>query len=164
MANRSSFAFKGGAELEAVLAGLPGKLGDQVLNKILRKAAGKGVRRARELSSNADVTGETTRSIGVVSNRAANTVTFGPRRGNGFKGQTAHLLEYGTAPHIIKAKPGKVLNFPGGPAASVSHPGSAAQPFMRPAYDETKDEMLQSIKDQCLAIIADGFRNVTRIK
>ena len=161
MANSSGITFRGIEELDEVLAGLPGAFGDKVVDKILRKAARPFLVAAKALSSNADVTGETTRSIGIIANRKNNTITVGPRRGNGYKGHTAHLLEYGTAPHIIKAKAaGGLLSFNGNAYASVNHPGTAAQPFMRPAYDATGQLMVESIKDQCREIIASGFKSV----
>ena len=132
------------------MAGLPGKFGDQVIDKILKKAAAPLIKQAKEISSNADVTGNLTRSIGAQANRKNRSITVGPRRGNGFKGYHAHLLEYGTAPHLIKTKNGK----------EREHPGSAAFPFMRPAYDETAQQMVESIKDQCREIILANFKTV----
>jgi len=46
--------------------------------------------------------------------------------------------EYGTLPHVIEAKPGGVLHFKGSGGEDVfvkrvNHPGTQAQPFMRPA-------------------------------
>lgn len=160
MAN-TGFQLDGFDQLSEVLAGLPGKLGEQVVDKILRKAAQPMLRKAKELSSNADVTGDTTKSIGILANRKANSIKLGPRRGGGFKGYTAHLLEYGTAPHIIRAKAaGGLLHFAGTYVAEVHHPGMAAQPFMRPAFDATHGAVVQSIKDQCAEIIASGFKSV----
>lgn len=47
----------------------------------------------------------------------------------------SHLVEFGTKPHIIRAKNKKVMvingDFVGG---EVHHPGAKAHPFMRPAY------------------------------
>ena len=148
-------------ELDQVLAGLPGALGGRVVDKILRKAGQPMLRRARALSSNADVTGDTTKSLGFISNRKANSLTFGPRRGNGFKGYVAHILEYGAAPHLIKAKAaGGLLRWAGGAAPQVNHPGIAAQPFMRPAFDETQGAVVESIKAQCKEIIVSEFKSV----
>ncbi|MGW1174555.1 HK97 gp10 family phage protein [Kitasatospora sp. NPDC002543] len=44
-------------------------------------------------------------------------------------------VEYGTAPHVIVPKDKKALFWPGArhPVARVNHPGTRAQPFMRPA-------------------------------
>lgn len=158
---KTGFELEGFDALEQVLAGLPGKFGDQVVDKILRKAAAPYVKRAKELSSNADVTGDTTKSIGIIADRKTNSIIVGPRRGNGYKGFVAHILEYGAAPHLIKAKAaGGHLSFNGKAYTQVQHPGIAPQPFLRPAFDETKDQMVQSVKDQCAEIIATGFRSV----
>ncbi len=48
-------------------------------------------------------------------------------------------VEYGTAPHVIKPTKKKALYWPGAahPVASVNHPGTAAQPFLRPAIEMT---------------------------
>lgn len=45
------------------------------------------------------------------------------------------FVEYGTSPHEIHARAGGALAWPGGahPVAEVQHPGTQAQPFMRPA-------------------------------
>jgi len=152
---------EGFEQLDQVLAGLGLKLGAQVVDKVLRKAAAPLVRRAKELSSNADVTGETTKSIGIIANKKTNSITVGPRRGGQFKGYTAHLLEYGTAPHIIKAKAGGgLLAFGGTFTKEVQHPGIAAQPFIRPAFDATKGQVVESVKSQLAEIIATQFKSV----
>jgi hypothetical protein len=45
-------------------------------------------------------------------------------------------VEYGTKPHVIEAKPGKVLRFQVGErivyTRRVNHPGTRAQPYVRP--------------------------------
>lgn len=44
-------------------------------------------------------------------------------------------VEYGSGPHIITPKTKKALYWPGAdhPVAKVNHPGTPAQPFLRPA-------------------------------
>ncbi|NEB83969.1 HK97 gp10 family phage protein [Streptomyces anulatus] len=51
----------------------------------------------------------------------------------------AAAVEYGTAPHVIKPTNKKALYWPGArhPVAQVNHPGTRAQPFMRPAIEMT---------------------------
>ncbi|OJY34644.1 MAG: hypothetical protein BGP11_08490 [Rhodobacterales bacterium 65-51] len=49
----------------------------------------------------------------------------------------AHLVEFGTAPHIN-----------GGKFAGSQHPGTAPQPFVRPAWDATQGRALVIITDQ----------------
>lgn len=51
----------------------------------------------------------------------------------------AAAVEYGTSPHVIKPKYKQALYWPGAahPVAQVNHPGTAAQPFLRPAIELT---------------------------
>jgi HK97 gp10 family phage protein len=51
----------------------------------------------------------------------------------------AAAVEYGTAPHVIVPKNRKALYWPGAahPVAKVNHPGTRAQPFLRPAIELT---------------------------
>jgi hypothetical protein len=161
MANSSGISFKGFDELEAVLAGLGPKLGPQTVNKVFNKAAKPLVKRAKELSSNADVTGETTKSIGILNNRKNGGISVGPRRGGGYKGNKAHLLEYGVAPHIIRAKAADgLLHFAGTYTHEVHHPGIAAQPFMRPAADSMLPQVIEGAKAGFREIIETEFKSV----
>jgi HK97 gp10 family phage protein len=52
----------------------------------------------------------------------------------------AAAVEYGTAPHVIKPKYKRALYWPGAahPVAQVNHPGTRAQPFLRPAIELTE--------------------------
>lgn len=161
MGKKSGISFKGFEDLDAVLAGLGPKLGPQTVNKVLNKAAKPLIKRAKALSSNADVTGETTKSIGVLNNRKNGGISVGPRRGNGYKGHHAHLLEYGVAPHVIRAKAeGGLLHFAGTFTPEVQHPGIAAQPFMRPAADETLPQVIDEAKAGFREIIETEFKSV----
>lgn len=54
----------------------------------------------------------------------------------------AHLVEFGTAPHIN-----------GGLFAGSQHPGTAPRPFARPAWDANKDAALQKIAAELAAEI-----------
>ncbi len=69
-----------------------------------------------------------------------------------FSSKKAHLLEYGTGPHVIpkkgKRKNQKVLKIGDGFAKTVYHPGSRAFPFLRPALDENKDEVIRVMEDE----------------
>nr|WP_301538897.1 HK97-gp10 family putative phage morphogenesis protein [Pseudogemmobacter hezensis] len=53
------------------------------------------------------------------------------------KAPHAHLVEFGTAPHIN-----------GGKFAGTKHPGTAPQPFARPAWDEDKEAVLKRIGEE----------------
>ncbi len=52
-------------------------------------------------------------------------------------------VEVGTGPHDIVPNKAGALFWPGAahPVAIVHHPGTAAQPFMRPALDENKPQI-----------------------
>lgn len=60
----------------------------------------------------------------------------------------AHLVEYGTRPHVIRAKSGHVLNI--GPlhiiAKSVHHPGAKPNPFLELAAAQSKGRIEQELK------------------
>ena len=57
----------------------------------------------------------------------------------------AEYVEFGTKPHEIRAKKGKALAFRmGGQTVivkSVKHPGTRAQPFVRPAFEAWVDTL-----------------------
>lgn len=62
----------------------------------------------------------------------------------------AHLVEDGTGPHKIAAKKGVTI----GPLVirgTVEHPGARPQPFMRPAYDTGKRQVLPIYRKRVLA-------------
>lgn len=52
----------------------------------------------------------------------------------------AAAVEFRTAPHVIKPKYKRALYWPGArhPVAQVNHPGTRAQPFLRPAIEMTE--------------------------
>lgn len=66
---------------------------------------------------------------------------------------SAHLVEFGTGPHVIRPRKDASfgrLSFTGGDGGRVTpsivnHPGAAPHPFMRPAFDETKQASLDII-------------------
>lgn len=64
------------------------------------------------------------------------------------KAYHAHLVEFGTAPHIN-----------GGKFAGSKHPGTAPQPFARPAWDATQAEVLARIKDDMAAAIMKAVKS-----
>lgn len=148
-----------------MLDGLAGdkKLSNKVVRGILNKAAKPIIQKAQELAPAED--GDLKKSIGTIPGRGrgkGEQVYVGPRRGGRFKGYAGHLVEYGTAPHIIRAKAadGK-LHLRGNVfVEEVQHPGAAAKPFMRPAADQKLPESVEIIKDECKKIVLDGFKSI----
>lgn len=64
----------------------------------------------------------------------------------------APFVEYPTAPHVIEPKtPGGVLAFKIGDrtvfARRVMHPGTQAQPFMRPSFDRNLPGIIEAAAD-----------------
>ena len=62
-------------------------------------------------------------------------------RVGGYESFYAHMVEYGTRRHTIKAQNlAHPLSVGGKNFASVEHPGAAERPFVRPALDSKGDE------------------------
>lgn len=79
------------------------------------------------------------------------TANIGP---SGKTSYIANFLEFGTAPHTIKAKRGKQLYVPGiGFTKRVDHPGSPPHPFMRPAFDTQVNAAIEAFKTSLLKSI-----------
>lgn len=61
------------------------------------------------------------------------------------KAPHAHLVEHGTAPHIVRAKFGRVMVYRVRGRLVVRraarHPGATAKPFMNPALEERKEDV-----------------------
>jgi len=75
------------------------------------------------------------------------TVSVGPAKRN----VIARFVEYGTKPHDIprrRKRKGrrKVLLFGGRFASRVHHPGTKPKPFLRPAYDQHKDDAQETMR------------------
>lgn len=160
-----NLSFVGIEELGQVLDGLSNdkKLSNKVVRGILNKAAKPIITEAQSRVSKDN--GDLQKSIGSIPGRGrgkGEQVYVGPRRGGRFKGYAGHLVEYGTAPHIIKAKAAEgKLHLRGNVfVEEVQHPGAAAKPFMRPAFDSKKDEAIGIIKAECKSIIEDAFKSV----
>ncbi|MGI4862425.1 MAG: HK97-gp10 family putative phage morphogenesis protein [Janthinobacterium lividum] len=160
-----NLSFVGIEELSQVLDALAGekRLSNKVVRGILNKAAKPIIQKAKELAPRED--GDLQKSIGTIPGRGqgkGEQVYVGPRRGGSFKGYAGHLVEYGTAPHIIRAKAaGGQLHLRGNVfVEEVHHPGAAAKPFMRPAADAKLPESIGIIKDECKKIILDEFKSV----
>lgn len=65
----------------------------------------------------------------------------------------ANFLEFGTRPHIIRAQPGKMLHFGGRTVKSVAHPGARAKPFLRPAFNASRDRAVAAIADAVKSVL-----------
>lgn len=60
----------------------------------------------------------------------------------------AHMVEFGTAAHLIKPKNRKSLFFAGVMRELVEHPGATPKPFMRPAFDAAAAAAINAFADK----------------
>jgi HK97 gp10 family phage protein len=72
----------------------------------------------------------------------------------------AQAVEYGTRPHIITVKSARVLSdgkrvF----GTSVNHPGTKAQPYMRPAIDKNRKKLIELYRKVFRGVFS-GIRGV----
>ena len=139
---------KGERELVAYFNALPTKL-QKGAGRAMVTAAAKVIRtEARHLvpkdtgklakairSSSSKVNKDGTVSIRVFVDRKKPHGWLGP------------MVEHGIAPHDITITPGKVAQlgdeFVSG---TISHPGVAKRPFLRPAFDTTQDEAVKAMQ------------------
>lgn len=160
---------RGGAELQAFLNTLPAKLE----KNIMRSALGAGARVvAKEIRNRAPVgppsdegarlyggyAGALRDSVRVVTKagrdgRIVAAVRVGGKSKRGADVFYAHMVEFGTRPHIIKARSGGSLSFgagsgTGNPVTEVMHPGTRPQPFVRPGFDAVTSEAINAVGAQ----------------
>lgn len=160
---------RGGRELQKFLNTLPAN----IEKNIMRSALGAGARVvAKEIRARAPVgppSDEGARIYGGYAGalRDSVRVTTKVRRDGkivagvrvGGKGKSgadvfyAHMVEFGTRPHTIKARPGGALSFGGGsrtagPIVEVMHPGTRPQPFVRPAFDAVTSSAVSAVAEQ----------------
>jgi HK97 gp10 family phage protein len=123
-------------EIDKVLKGLP----LQVNHKLVQQAnfqASKYLVNEAKLTAPEGPTGNTVDSIGTIRQSFAKSselglVQTGPRRGGKYKGHVAHLIEYGTKQRRLKSNGANRGTMP-------------KRPFMEPAWERTKDKVLNSI-------------------
>jgi hypothetical protein len=131
----------GHKEIDKVLLGLP----LQPTHKLLQAAHTSAVKKtvdAAKLLAPEGPTGRLIDSIGTIKTSVAKAGSLGetltgPRRGK-YKGFAAHLVEKGTKKRSLLGK-GKYK-------AGTDRGIMPAKPFMKPAWDRTKDDVLGSIK------------------
>ena len=61
----------------------------------------------------------------------------------------ARGVEFGTRPHLIKPKNKKALYWKGAkyPVKVVKHKGSRAKPYLIPAFEHTKKDFINDLKE-----------------
>jgi len=122
----------GGRELDAFLQALPVKVEKNILRSALRAGANEFKKPAQARVPVDE--GDLRRSIRVTTRTKKGTVYAAVKIG-GRRAPHAHLVEFGTAAHKIRAKKGSALVVNGNAVREVDHPGAKAHPFARPAFD-----------------------------
>lgn len=127
----SDVRINGLAELQQALQQLPAKMERNVLRGALR--AGGNVLRDEAKSLVPVDTGALRDTIRVSTRARGGQVTARVLAGSRKKGEAfyAHLVEFGTAPHKIAGP----VTIGGNVVSNIEHPGTRAQPFLRPALD-----------------------------
>lgn len=144
---------KGLAELQRALDSLPAKIEANIMRAAMRAGA-KVV--AQQAAQNVhSVSGDLAASVrfgAKQSARAGNVTAYVRAGGRGKKGKNsrspafyAHMVEFGTAAHVIKARPPNKALALG--VYKVNHPGAERMPFLRPAMDMRANEALAVIRE-----------------
>ena len=104
---------------------------------------------AREtLIANGSVeSGKLSKALGVADENA-DLSTAGPVRGKPHA-NVAHLVEFGTAPHFQPNRFGGIM-----------HPGARPKPFLRPAFETMKEEVVRKTAEEVLKDIAKAVDRV----
>jgi HK97 gp10 family phage protein len=123
---------EGLAALESMLAQLPDKIERNIVRGALRAGSREFVKEAQRRVPRK--TGRLAKSIRVSVRKVRGALVATTKAGNK-EAFYAHLVEFGTAAHLIKPANAKALAVAGRAVAKVRHPGGRAQPFMRPAFD-----------------------------
>jgi HK97 gp10 family phage protein len=125
-------AIIGGRELDAFLQQLPVKVERNIMRAAMRAGANEFKKGAQDAAPVDD--GDLRASIRVTTKSRGGTVYASVKAG-GKKAPHWHWVEFGTAAHKIKAKPGHALEVSGTAVREVDHPGARSHPFMRPTFD-----------------------------
>ena len=146
---------KGLEGLQKVLDQLPARIEANVVRGGLRAAA-KVIRdEARRLCPVGDASalpkghqpGALRDSLRVSVSRRGGKITASIKAGGKNRVYYAHMVEFGTARHLIKPKNRKSLFLAGLFKELVEHPGASKKPFMRPALDAKSQEAVEAMAD-----------------
>jgi HK97 gp10 family phage protein len=149
-------------QINAVLKQLPENIGRRAANTAVR-AAGMTIRKAIMARIPKGKTGNLAKSIKVKKQRDQQGKTTYTVYSSA---PHAHLVEYGTAPHIIVAgrktnrkstyETGKKTLSDGSSifGTQINHPGAKAEPFFRPAFDESAERALANMREVMAKAVA----------
>ena len=119
------------------------ELPDEIKNDVRKLVKNSAFNIERDAKSSASVkTGHLRRSISTKMGDMEATIHTSNLK-------YAPMVEFGTKPHIIRAKNKKALYWKGAkhPIRKVNHPGSKAKPYLIPAFEKEKDQFLEKLKE-----------------
>jgi len=136
----------GGRELADLLATLPLKIEKNITRTALRAGAKVFL---DEVRATLPVdTGALRKSARITTRQAkGGRATASVKVGNRIA-YYAQMVEFGTRPHTIKAKPGGAMNVNGSDYKTIEHPGVAPRPFMRPVADAKFEDAVAAFRDK----------------
>lgn len=157
----SETTVKGLAELQRALDTLPAKIEANIVRGALRAGAKIILAEAQRLVPVEPPSGANARLYGgregllrdslrvgtKIDSRKAQvvaTVKVGGKAKGGGDAYYAKFVEFGTAPHVIRAKNGKMLALG---VSKVNHPGAKKKPFLRPAMDTQMMASVEAVRD-----------------
>lgn len=158
----SETVVKGLADLQRALDELPAKIEANIMRGALRAGAKVMAEEARRLAPEGPPSAESAAkyggrrgllrdsirvSVSLKRGQVRARVIAGGKVKGGGAAFYAHMVERGTAAHIIAAPPGAKLNVHGVFFRSVMHPGARKQPFMRPALDTMSGAAMEASRE-----------------
>ncbi len=136
---------KGLAQLQAALDQLPAKIEANIMRGAMRAGAKVLLAEAKGTAAFADDTGALRASLRITTSVRRGTVTAAVKAGSTKADKRpwyARFVEYGTKPHVIRAKPGGLLAIG---VKVANHPGAKARPYLRPALDARAGDAVQAM-------------------
>lgn len=153
---------EGLAELHKLLQELPAKIEANALRGGMRagaKVIEAEAKRLAPVGRDPETAGDMRDSIRV-SVRSRNGKVEATIKAGGKKAWYAHLVEFGTAAHLIRPKNRKSLFFASLAREQVNHPGAKKRPFMRPALDSKAQQSVQTLADYIRNRLPKEFRKL----
>ena len=150
----ANFKLIGDQQLLAQLKRMEQATTQQVIEKSFRTAARPLVEKAKANAPMGE-TGNLKKSIGIFASRSQDRrsrikagLWVGPRIRGGFKGYHAHLVEFGTETRRPKNGAFLVFEYNGVKVFAKQAKGMTPNPFMIPAYNETKGTVERRIQEE----------------
>ena len=151
----SEVKVNGLAELQKMLDELPAKIEANVVRGGLRAGAKELQDEAKRLCPlggsdgplrKGESPGDLRDSVRISMRSRRGRVTATIKAGNK-KAFYAHMVDFGTARHLIKPKNRKSLFFAGLAKELIDHPGAKKKPFMRPAIDGKAETAIETMAE-----------------